>query len=209
MCQYCGKSPHRKNKKSCEACGIKRSNWQKAVNRRPHNIARQKNWRDARIAAGMCQDCGAAKEDGKTRCQACLKKACSASIKSQNKKTADGLCVKCGMPARPNETCCEQCAIKNKKRTKTRYHKLRMAAIEAYGGYRCKCCGEIEQAFLSIDHINGGGTQHRKQVGKGAAFYRWLEKNSYPPEFQVLCMNCQFGRRICGVCPHQRNRSLT
>lgn len=61
----------------------------------------------------------------------------------------------------------------------------------------------MEQAFLIIDHIDGGGTKHRKEVGKGAAFYRWLEKNNYPLNFQVLCMNCQFGKRICGVCPHQ------
>src|ERR1039458_4628209 len=27
----------------------------------------------------------------------------------------------------------------------------------AYGGYECKCCGETEKAFLTIDHINNDG----------------------------------------------------
>jgi len=50
---------------------------------------------------------------------------------------------------------------------------------------------------LSIDHVNGGGTKHRKALGSGGglAFYGWLIKNAYPPGYQVLCMNCQFIKR--------------
>ena len=74
--------------------------------------------------------------------------------------------------------------------------------IEHYGGV-CSCCGETEQMFLSLDHINGGGTKHRKELGKyGTAFYAWIIKNDFPEEFQVLCYNCNLAKGFYGICPH-------
>jgi hypothetical protein len=84
--------------------------------------------------------------------------------------------------------------------------KLRMKALEVYGGNppRCNCCGEKELIFLSIDHIEGGGTKHRKSLSTTSGLYAWLKKNNYPPGFQVLCMNCNWGRyRNDGICPHK------
>jgi hypothetical protein len=71
------------------------------------------------------------------------------------------------------------------------------------------CCGETEPLFLTLDHINGGGNKHRREIkesGKGSgSFYEWLKRNGYPPGFQVLCQNCNVGKwRNGGVCPHQR-----
>jgi hypothetical protein len=60
----------------------------------------------------------------------------------------------------------------------------------------CAMCGESRSACLSIDHINGGGTQHLRKVGSGSAFYWWLRKHNYPEGFQVLCMNCQYVKRV-------------
>lgn len=55
----------------------------------------------------------------------------------------------------------------------------------------CKTCGENHIEFLEIDHINGGGREHRKQLHLyGNVLYRWLIKNNYPSGFQVLCSNC-------------------
>ena len=57
----------------------------------------------------------------------------------------------------------------------------------------CQKCGETDIRCLSIDHLNGGGTKHRKTLGRSSdSLYRWLRKNNYPKEYQVLCMNCQF-----------------
>jgi hypothetical protein len=56
----------------------------------------------------------------------------------------------------------------------------------------CQRCGYFDLRALSIDHINGGGTKHRKEV---RALYYWLIKNNFPEGFQVLCMNCQFIKR--------------
>lgn len=55
----------------------------------------------------------------------------------------------------------------------------------------CKCCGEDEHYFLTIDHINGGGRKERNENKVyGAEFHRWLIKNNFPEGYQVLCFNC-------------------
>jgi hypothetical protein len=59
---------------------------------------------------------------------------------------------------------------------------------------------------LSIDHIDNNGHSHRQELGGGGGslFYQWLINNDFPTGFQVLCMNCQFGKKHNnGVCPHQ------
>jgi transcription elongation factor Elf1 len=76
--------------------------------------------------------------------------------------------------------------------------KLKDMAYAAYGGYRCACCGETEEVFLSIDHVKNDGWVRCRQI------YKWLAKNSWPDGFQILCMNCNFGKyRNGGTCPHQ------
>lgn len=98
---------------------------------------------------------------------------------------------------------------KNKKRMlkaqsilrKTRYYKI----IERYcnGIVECACCGEKERKFLTLDHINGDGYIHRKEIKGTTTMYRWIVKNNYPPIFQVLCMNCNWGKAQNKVCPHK------
>ena len=71
--------------------------------------------------------------------------------------------------------------------------KIRLEAILAYSAnMSCAICNESNIEFLAIDHINGGGIQHRKIVGRGVTFYRWLKKNGYPSGYRVLCHNCNF-----------------
>ncbi len=79
---------------------------------------------------------------------------------------------------------------------RTKYHKqlrrkYKLDVIDAYSGM-CKVCGELNWEFLCIDHVNGGGKQHRMELGRaGAAFYRWLKKKGYPrASYQLLCLNC-------------------
>lgn len=87
--------------------------------------------------------------------------------------------------------------------------RVRDAAFAAYGGYKCVCCGETEPSFLTLDHINNDGAEFRRKIaGKRTAAgyhtYIWLAKNGYPEGIQVLCMNCNHGKRMNnGVCPHQ------
>ena len=93
--------------------------------------------------------------------------------------------------------------IKNGKKYRDSY---RIQALSHYSGNppKCKCCGEKELLFLTIDHINGKGSKHRKRIG-GTNMYRWLISHNFPEGFQVLCFNCNCGRaRNNGTCPHQQ-----
>ncbi len=91
--------------------------------------------------------------------------------------------------------------------------RVRAAVLEAYGGSVCACCGETEPKFLTIDHVNNDGAAFRRKIaGKRTAAgyhtYIWLIRNNYPPGFQVLCMNCNHGKRMNGgVCPHRGRRN--
>lgn len=97
--------------------------------------------------------------------------------------------------------------VKNKKRLNIRQKEIRLTikkeVFMAYGN-RCACCEETILAFLTIDHINGGGREHRKKVGGGGrGIYSWLKRNKYPSKFRILCFNCNAGRYInSGKCPH-------
>lgn len=71
------------------------------------------------------------------------------------------------------------------------------------GSPACVCCGESLIQFLCLDHIEGGGNQHRAQVGGGTSFYAWIVKNNFPAGFRVLCHNCNFARGAYGQCPHE------
>lgn len=82
-------------------------------------------------------------------------------------------------------------------------------AIEHYGGVppKCACCGERHVEFLTIDHIHGGGTKHRRQLVHGSgATYRWLRDQNWPSGFRVLCINCNYSRGLFGYCPHEKEK---
>jgi len=88
--------------------------------------------------------------------------------------------------------------------------KIKKIVFEHYGGTppRCACCKEDKMEFLSIDHINGGGNKHMKEIGKkaGFSFYRWLFKNNFPGGYRILCMNCNTSIGFYGYCPHEKTR---
>ena len=73
--------------------------------------------------------------------------------------------------------------------------------MDMYGG-ACACCGEYRFAFLTIDHIEGGGRKHREQFTSNDALYRWL-KQEQREGFRVLCYNCNCARGNFGKCPHE------
>jgi hypothetical protein len=84
------------------------------------------------------------------------------------------------------------------------YTLSRRMKVLAHYGPQCGCCGEADVHFLSIDHIHGGGTAHRKQLRSGgSAIYRWLIAEGFPEGYRVLCMNCNYVMGHYGFCPHQ------
>lgn len=87
------------------------------------------------------------------------------------------------------------------KYRKSYYKNLKIKVLTHYGGGKLSCviCGESRVDCLSIDHINGGGNDHRREILKTrycSGTYNWLKKNSFPEGFQTLCMNCQFIKRV-------------
>lgn len=76
----------------------------------------------------------------------------------------------------------------------------KMEMLQAYGG-KCACCGETEIVFLTTDHIFGGG---RKHSNGSHSLRRWLRERGWPKDkFQLLCINCNLGKAIIGICPHK------
>ena len=189
---------------------------------------RQKKYREKLMAEGRCCKCKKPNttNPGKTRCKACM-----AFVAAKNKTTKDeayakGLCKKCKeRPFIPGQKWCEVCRDKhniwwqtsnyrerNKILDRQRRKDRRQRIIDHYGG-KCVCCGESEPVFLSIDHINNDGADHRanitKKKGRGkqagsTTMYKWIERNNYPTDLQLLCHNCNMGKYLNGgVCPHK------
>lgn len=85
---------------------------------------------------------------------------------------------------------------KNIKSTDRRKEQ-KMITIPHYSKGTMKC--ELHKQFwgneftdfdlLTIDHVNGGGTKHRKEI-KGGNIHHWLIKNGLPEGYRVLCWNC-------------------
>lgn len=76
------------------------------------------------------------------------------------------------------------------KNGRAKYLERKKKSIEMYGG-KCNECGEKQEEFLVIDHVNDDGAIDRKKwSNKVSDIHRWVAKNNYPPNFQVLCGNC-------------------
>lgn len=75
--------------------------------------------------------------------------------------------------------------------------KLRIEILSHYSQGRLKCrrCGFADLRALCIDHANGDGWSQRKQI-KPERFYKWLKDNNFPNDYQVLCHNCNWLKKI-------------
>lgn len=83
---------------------------------------------------------------------------------------------------------------------------LREEALHTYGDV-CFCCGEWRYEFLAIDHTEGGGTKHRRELSlSGQKFYAWLRRNHYPTGYRVACHCCNMALGLYGYCPHTKEK---
>ena len=83
-----------------------------------------------------------------------------------------------------------------------RHARQRLFVLGSYGG-QCDFCGETRYEILTIDHINGGGTKHRKELyGKFRNIYDFLARNKFDPKsYRVLCSNCNHAKAFYGIEP--------
>lgn len=141
-------------------------------------------WRIKQVAAGLCWDCTAKAENGKQFCTRHRKLRLEAS-KAYSRKHPKSRKIR-------------------QEYRDTGRQRIFSKILSAYGGIcACKGCNETNPKFLTLDHINGGGHKHRKKLGGTMQVYRFIVKNNFPPDFQILCWNCNCGKlRNDGICPH-------
>ena len=142
---------------------------------------------------------------GKTMCIKCMKRTRINSKNRHNRLLSAGRCIDCGNKALKKFSKCRSCFDRHNASRALRRNEVKLEIMAHYckGKIKCQCCGEHEVKFLVIDHKDGGGTKHRKEIGRGASIYPWLKNNNYPKGFQVLCANCNHGKAINGgICPH-------
>lgn len=97
----------------------------------------------------------------------------------------------------------------NKDKVKISDEALRLrytSMIFNHYGNKCNCCGENNIMFLTVDHINNDGYKEKRSSGSrytGRNLYKKIIDSGFPNTYQILCMNCNFGKhRNHGICPH-------
>ncbi len=78
--------------------------------------------------------------------------------------------------------------------------RYRDAVLDLYGG-KCACCKEGKKNFLTLEHVLGGGSAHRRAKGSPYAFWKSVfEEGLCPDKYSVLCYNCNCSRGFYGYC---------
>ena len=85
--------------------------------------------------------------------------------------------------------------------SRNRRRRLKLEVLTNYSGNKlpsCSKCGITDIDILCIDHIEGNGNKHRREImtPAGNPFLLWLKRNNYPLGFQVLCYNCNMKKRM-------------
>jgi len=184
-------------------CGRKRAPNSKMCRKCLKNgAATARRSRIRRRAANLCH-CGNELDTLLQACTKCTKRRSKSRKATRIKRHAAGLCA-CGRKARRGLKRCARCSAYIAATRKRKNAELKLIVVNHYGGI-CACCGEAVLGFLTIDHVNGGGTKHRHSIKKqGASFYRWIIKAGFPSNLRVLCYNCNCGSAANGgICPHR------
>lgn len=84
------------------------------------------------------------------------------------------------------------------------YQRWRDEFLKEYGD-KCSCCGESEKGFLTLEHLNGDGKQHRASVSRNpVSIFIDLKKRGWPKDaYTILCFNCNHSKFLNkGTCSH-------
>jgi hypothetical protein len=81
---------------------------------------------------------------------------------------------------------CSKCYRINKR---NKYIDLKIETFSHYGNC-CANCGIDKIEYLTIDHINNSGSEHRREIG--TFIFPWLKENNFPIGYQILCFNCNY-----------------
>lgn len=193
LCQSCGHMQTADGHTLCQSCLDRRKrNSETSVARSLTKLTctRCGGQRD-RIDRRICMSC--AVRDAKSR---------NEKLKKRREESPAPVCPRCRTrPAASGWSYCEVCI----ETSRLYRHRLKADVIEGYGG-ACRCCGEAEPQFMTLDHIDGGGSAHKKAVNGNQMIYSFLRANNYPSGYQLLCFNCNSAKGAFGMCPHERDR---
>lgn len=101
-----------------------------------------------------------------------------------------GLCVDCGLKSDNHR--CETCKTVVNNRLRSIREAQKSKVLRHYGG-KCSCCSENVAAFLTVDHIEPlPNSSKRLSSEHGAGLYAKIIRSNFPPDYQILCWNCNF-----------------
>lgn len=178
----------------CPCCCLRpivegKSRCQKCLNSGAASVRRG---RATKKRKGICAHCHEPVIPGKTVCEKHAAEMRATSKERYHNNKAEGKCGHCNNPPVPGHVFC-QYHLDQQAQQRV---ELRLEVLNAYGGPKCAWCGETELRFLELDHIDGGGRQHLREINSGGriasgtALYCWLKKNNFPAGFRVLCRSC-------------------
>lgn len=161
-----------------------------------------------RLESGLCGLCGRNLKFNGIHCKKCWERHKRFTNKRYFRLRDAGLCTQCGKNPSVRRSFCNKCLNGVKENQKKYYYRARDIVLDYYG-CKCTCCSESEKLFLEIDHINNDGSKYMGEIGRinGLRFYRWIIKNNFPKDLQILCSNCNKGKhRNGGICPHRTRK---
>jgi hypothetical protein len=187
----------------CQDCG------QRASGARCRDCA-QKTGQYALRFKRSCKDCGSEYEGvaSQKRCKDCRPEAKKRSARMRyrsNPEHRERQLVRTRTYHRENRTVANPA---QRQVHRDRHLTRKLAAIQRYGG-SCACCGETRYQFLTLDHQNRDGAEHRRRLlgdarKGGGPFLIALARQGWPdvPGLRVLCSNCHMAIDLWGGCPH-------
>lgn len=113
-----------------------------------------------------------------------------------------GQCRSCKNKKALNRRSVPEHRVSTREKARVKLALLRQEMFD-HLGHSCSCCGETEKIFLGIEHLKGGGREHRR--GAGSGFLRSIQLEGWPRDkYAVLCHNCNLGKYLNGgtLCPH-------
>lgn len=152
---------------------------------------------------GRCCSCGKLNDtQSKSVCSSCMVRATEIGQETRTRRKQNGLCEHCDSPQEKGRKSCK----KHLEIFRQRHSQRKQKVIDHYGS-KCRCCGESRVDFLQVDHVLDDGHIHRKMVKN--TIYGFLIKNKFPSGFQLLCANCNQGKKFNdGFCPHHPDVDL-
>ena len=93
------------------------------------------------------------------------------------------------------KTTFRKCKICNSKRQARYKAILRMQVFKVLGGV-CNGCGIDDYKVLCVDHVHANGAEERKTINQERLYRMIRDGEADLSEYQALCHNCNYLKRL-------------